>query len=1273
MEEPVKTPAQLKKEAKRLEKLAKFQAKQEKLADEKRAKPKTKQEKAVLKPVTIVEPTVDKDGKKDVSGAMPESYSPQYVEAFWYNWWEKSGFFTPEYCASRESPNGQREKFVMVIPPPNVTGNLHLGHALTNAIEDAITRWHRMRGDITVWVPGCDHAGIATQVVVEKKLWRERKVTRHDIGRDAFLKEVWKWKDEKGENIYHQLRALGSSCDWSRACFTMDPKRSRAVTEAFVRMHEGGLIYRKERLVNWCCTLQSAISDIEVDKVELTGRTALSVPGYTKPVVFGVLSSFAYPIAGKFMCIIEYYECESNEELVVATTRLETMLGDTGIAVHPEDPRYSHLIGKYAIHPFAVPERRLPIVADTFVDRSFGTGAVKLTPAHDHTDYEVGLRHNLPFLTCIDEYGLMTSVTGQFAGMKRFDARIAVQKALEERGLFRGEVDNPMVVPVCSRTKDIIEPLLKFQWYVRCAELAARSVEEVESGRLRIIPPGYANTWYAWLRDCHDWCISRQLWWGHRVPAYRISLKSKESGEFQEIDESDENAWVVGRNEGEALILAKKHLKVTDESEIRLEQDEDVLDTWFSSALFPFSVFGWPGSEDTAPDLPLYYPGNLLETGHDILFFWVARMVMVGLYLTNKLPFTQVYLHAMVRDAHGKKMSKSLGNALDPVDVIHGISLPDLQEKLKTGNLDPLELKRATAAQAKDFPDGIPECGTDALRFALVSYPTRGRSINLNILRVQGYRFFCNKLWNAIRYAMYHCLGEGYKPPTSSSSLIFEDASLSGTDRWILCRLAFAVEECNLGFSSYHFPQATTACYNFWLYEFCDVYLEYSKPLVKSVQNGDAKRTEAVRHIVYTCLDVGLRLLHPFMPFVTEELFQRLPRRSPAVDPPALCVTAYPSSEEVSKWKEVGASEAMGFQLAFSLVHRLRSLYSNYNLRVTGGDLPEAVLVAPKATLDALNDGNFLNDLVVTLGKCRVVDMALDKSQVDTSGCIMATVNTFDARVNEAGNESGEVEGELEEIGDAAEEQKTPVIPSQTFLAATCQLYLRLAGRIDVISEVKRTLQRVAQVEKSISALEDTRARPQYAAKVPQAKQILDAQKLETLQVELNALNDVIEALHSLLPSEALSETKSNSSGKKEDPLLQLMCLAYETTPDSISPELYDLQARLEATYVKDESPLDMRAKTKELISWSLLLLHSRQKDDQMQSAWRTFCEARLENGAFLAGEKLGPADLIVAFVAHRLGVKFGSPLAHRWLETVHNCSLPGNCRKVEDFLKALN
>uniref|UniRef100_A0A5K3EV64 Valine--tRNA ligase, mitochondrial n=1 Tax=Mesocestoides corti TaxID=53468 RepID=A0A5K3EV64_MESCO len=1256
MEETSKTPAQLKKEAKRLEKLAKFNAKQTKLAGQNNVKPKPKQEKTIVLPSKTELPTADENGKKDVSGKMPESYSPKYVEALWYQWWEKSGFFTPEYWASRDTLKEARKKFVIVIPPPNVTGTLHLGHALTNALEDAIVRWHRMRGEITVWVPGCDHAGIATQVVVEKKLWRDRKVTRHDIGRDAFVKEVWKWKEEKGENIYHQIRALGSSCDWTRASFTMDPNLSRAVTEAFVRMHSAGLIYRGVRLVNWCCTLQSAISDIEVDKIELSGRTALTVPGYEKPVIFGVLASFAYPIA----------DSESGEELVVATTRLETMLGDTGIAVHPDDQRYAHLIGRFAVHPFAVPERRLPIVGDTFVDRDFGTGAVKLTPAHDPTDYDVGLRHNLPFITCIDETGLMTKEAGPFAGLKRFEARLAVRKALEERGLFRGEVDNPMVVPTCSRTKDVIEPLLKPQWYVRCQELADRAVKEVSEGRLKITPAPYVNTWYAWLRDCRDWCISRQLWWGHRVPAYLVSLRSNSSEEFRQLESSDNTSWVIGRDESEALAIAEKRFNAK-RTDIRLTQDDDVLDTWFSSALFPLSVFGWP--DEHAPDFPLYYPGSLLETGHDILFFWVARMVMMGLFFTQKLPFTQVYLHPMVRDAHGKKMSKSLGNAIDPVDVIHGISLPDLQAKLLTGNLDPTELKRATAAQAKDFPNGIPECGTDALRFALCSYTTCGRSINLDILRVQGYRFFCNKLWNAVRYAIYHCLGESYVPPKSASSLI--TSHLSGTDRWILSRLAHAVENSNSGFTDYVFPRATTACFNFWLYEFCDVYLEYSKPLVKSLEVATG-RSATVRHVVYTCLDVGLRLLHPFMPFVTEELFQRLPRRDPAADPPSICVTPYPTLAEISDWKTVASdSTSAGFQLAFSLVHRLRSLYSTYNLRVSGGPqhFPEAALVASDETLACLRSGGFLEDIVMPLGKCRVVAMASSKSSVDTEGCIMATVSATDALVAQAppSTDDGVAADESDLTEDGAVETEEVPCNDTDQPVATCQLYLRLVGLIDSKAEVARVNQRILQIRKSIDSLLTVRSRPQYSQKVPLAKQNLDLQKLSALQLELSGLSEVAENLQSFVDTEASVD---------EHPLVALTRLCYhKARQDAPLPQdLFDLQAQLEAVvaHAPPHGEAIALAEIKQLVSWSLVTLVD--GDEVVARRWREFLERLLESGRpFLVGGTMTLADVVAVFVVHRLGLVFESHSAQKWLQNIMQHNLPARNQKVEDFLKTVH
>uniref|UniRef100_A0AAY4AF60 valine--tRNA ligase n=1 Tax=Denticeps clupeoides TaxID=299321 RepID=A0AAY4AF60_9TELE len=808
---------------------------------------KAKPEKKELGVITYSIPTPAGE-KKDVISPLPDSYSPQYVEAAWYPWWENQGFFKPD------EPN-PRGIFMMCIPPPNVTGSLHLGHALTNAIQDCLTRWHRMRGETTLWNPGCDHAGIATQVVVEKKLMRERGLSRHDLGREKFIEEVWKWKNEKGDRIYHQLKKLGSSLDWERACFTMDPKLSYAVQEAFIRMHEEGVIYRSKRLVNWSCTLNSAISDIETQVL-------------TPPATIVSLCKTLNPL-GK------------DEEVIVATTRIETMLGDTAVAVHPSDPRYQHLKGKTIIHPFC--DRKMPVVFDEFVDINFGTGAVKITPAHDHNDYEVGVRHNLAFINILDENGYLINVPPPFLGLKRFDARKAVLQALKDRGQFKEIKDNPMVVPVCSRSKDIVEPLLKPQWYVDCTEMGKQAADAVRDGRLKIIPDHHLKTWFNWMDNIRDWCISRQLWWGHRIPAYFITVDHS--------SDTDGHYWVSGRSEEEAREKAAKRFNVSSER-ISLRQDEDVLDTWFSSGIFPLSIFGWPNESE---DLNVFYPGTLLETGHDILFFWVARMVMMGLKLTGKLPFREVYLHAVVRDAHGRKMSKSLGNVIDPLDVITGISLEGLHNQLTDSNLDPLEIEKAKQGQKSDYPSGIPECGTDALRFALCAYTSQGRDINLDVNRILGYRHFCNKLWNAVKFAM-KALGENFAP--------LEKSQLSGaesvSDRWILSRLSAAVVLCASGFEAYDFPGITTAIYNFWLYELCDVYLECVKPVLsRSDGDSDAQsQADVCRQTLYTCLDVGLRLLSPIMPFVTEELFQRLPRRSTKDSPPSISVTSYPESSE---------------------------------------------------------------------------------------------------------------------------------------------------------------------------------------------------------------------------------------------------------------------------------------------------------------------------------------------------------------------------------------
>jgi len=995
---PVKTAKQLEKEAKKAEekaaKMEKFKAKQQaKVVEEKVEKKEKKEKPKKEEKIAAVYSSNTKIGeKKDTKCPLPDAYSPQYVESAWYSWWEKSGFFKPEYGRKNIKDIPEEGVFTMVIPPPNVTGKLHLGHALTNSVEDALTRYNRMCGKMTLWNPGCDHAGIATQVVVEKKLAREEGLNRHDLGREKFISRVWEWKEDYGSKIYNQLRFLGSSVDWDRAVFTMDPKMSKAVTEAFVRLHEDGTIYRSNRLVNWSCSLRSAISDIEVDKVELPGRTMLSVPGYKEKIEFGVIVSFAYKVEG------------SDEEIVVATTRLETMLGDTAVAVHPEDPRYKHLHGKHVVHPFT--DRRLPIIQDTFVERDFGTGAVKITPAHDPNDYECGKRNNLKFITIFTDEGEVSAGCGKFSGMKRFEARTAVQEELTKLGLYRETKDNPMVVPVCSRSKDIVEPIIKPQWYVQCDDMAKNAMEAVNSGELQIIPESHKKTWSYWMDGMRDWCISRQLWWGHRIPAYQVTVKGRAA---------EEETWVSGRTEAEARTKAAKLMKVK-ETEVVLSQDPDVLDTWFSSGLFPFSIFGWPDKTD---EMDVFYPGALLETGHDIIFFWVARMVFFGQKLLGKLPFKTVFLHAMVRDAHGRKMSKSLGNTIDPMDVIKGISLEDLHKSLVGSNLDPRELEKAKAGQKQDYPNGIPECGTDALRFALCAYTAQGRDINLDVLRVQGYRFFCNKLWNATKFALMY-LGPDFKPakglilsmmdnkkskpgkdtfkplpskddlrsesgqqmlnsvlqgslflggstPTKSDLDAFnaigespnyfkyqqlarwyhrmnslsageqkslptgrgiaqpEPAALADKDRWILSRLAHAVETCNAGFADYNFPQATTALYSFWLYDLCDVYLEYLKPIF---QGSDSAAILTARHVLYSCLDGGLRLISPFMPFISEELFQRLPRWDKA-EPPSIMVTRFPMLKEYPFRNAVIEEEV---KFVHKIAGVVRSTRADYNL-----------------------------------------------------------------------------------------------------------------------------------------------------------------------------------------------------------------------------------------------------------------------------------------------------------------------------------------------------
>lgn len=702
----------MEKERKKAEKAAKLEAKKTKLAEQAAAKPAKEKKAKEKKPEEVIPEYVEDTPPGEKKRIRPfddpqfKAYNPIAVESAWYSWWEKEGFFKPQF---KEDGSVRDEgKFVIVHPPPNVTGALHMGHALGDSLQDIMIRWSRMQGKTTLWLPGCDHAGISTQSVVENMLWRKEQKTRHDLGREKFVSTVWDWKGEYHKRINTALSSLGGSFDWSREVFTMDESLTAAVTETFVKLHEEGTIYRANRLVNWCTQLNTALSNLEVSNKELTGRTLLEVPGYEKKVEFGVIVHFKYPIEG------------SEETIEVATTRIETMLGDTGIAVNPKDDRYKHLIGKTAVHPF-VEGRKLPIIADDYVDVEFGTGAVKLTPAHDPNDFSLGQSHGLKFINILTDDGRMNENAGPYTGQKRFDVRYTIVDDLKAKGLFVDKKDNAMKVPQCEKSKDIIEPLMKPQWWVKMKDLAEPAIKVVKDGEIKIRPETAERSYFRWLGDINDWCISRQLWWGHRCPVYFAKVEGEDS------DINDEKLWFSGRTREEAEGKAKKALPG---KKFTLDQDEDVLDTWFSSGLWPFSTLGWPKNTN---DLDKLYPTSVLETGWDILFFWIARMIMLGLKMTGKVPFTEVYCHSLVRDSEGRKMSKSLGNVVDPLDVISGIKLETLHEKLHQGNLHPNEVVKATKYQKTAFPDGIPQCGADALRFTMASASTGGGDINLEV------------------------------------------------------------------------------------------------------------------------------------------------------------------------------------------------------------------------------------------------------------------------------------------------------------------------------------------------------------------------------------------------------------------------------------------------------------------------------------------------------------------------------------------------------------
>jgi valyl-tRNA synthetase len=748
---------------------------------------------------------------------MDKSYQPKEIEERIYARWEDAGYF---------APRGDGEPYCIMIPPPNVTGTLHMGHAFQDTIMDALTRYKRMQGCKALWQPGMDHAGIATQMVVERLLNSEG-TSRRELGREKFVERVWQWKEQSGGQIANQLRRLGGSVDWSRDRFTMDEGLSRAVTEVFVSLYDEGLIYRGKRLVNWDPVLHTALSDLEVLSADEEGQ----------------LWHFRYPLAS------------GEGHLVVATTRPETMLGDSAVAVHPDDDRYRDLVGQEIILPIV--GRRIPIIADDYVDPEFGTGCVKITPAHDFNDYDIGKRHELPMYNVLtDDAAMNDEVPGDYRGMDRFEARKAIVAEFESLGLLEKIEPYTVKIPRGDRSHAVVEPYLTDQWYVSIKPLAEPAIAAVENGDIRFVPENWSKTYFEWMYNIQDWCISRQLWWGHRIPAWY----------------DDDGNIYVGHSED---AVREKHALGTD---VALRQDEDVLDTWFSSALWPFSTLGWPDKNEALND---FYPGSVLVTGFDIIFFWVARMIMMGIKFMGDVPFREVYIHGLIRDQDGQKMSKSKGNVLDPLDLIDGVELDTLLRKRTTGLMQEHLKPQIEKATRRQFPDGIEQYGADALRFTFASLATTGRDIRFDLGRIEGYKNFCNKLWNAARYVLMNTgdLDEG-------------EVELSSADRWIRARFDETVASVHKHFDSYRLDLVAQAIYEFTWHEFCDWYLELSKPVLQS-ESSSTEAQRGTRRTLVEILEGLLRLLHPIMPFVTEEVWQQVAPRA-GIEAPTLMLQPYP-------------------------------------------------------------------------------------------------------------------------------------------------------------------------------------------------------------------------------------------------------------------------------------------------------------------------------------------------------------------------------------------
>jgi valyl-tRNA synthetase len=917
---------------------------------------------------------------------MDKSYEPHSIEQRWYQAWEQNGWFAPQSDSGANS-----DAYCIMIPPPNVTGSLHMGHAFQDTIMDALIRYNRMSGKNTLWQPGTDHAGIATQMVVERRLLAQGK-TRHDLGREDFLDEVWKWKAESGGTITRQLRRMGASPDWSKERFTMDEGLNDAVKEVFVRLYSEGLIYRGKRLVNWDPVLHTAVSDLEVISEEENGY----------------MWHFRYPLT------------DGSGHLVVATTRPETMLGDSAVAVNPEDERYKHLVGKTLTLPLV--GREIPIIADDYVDAAFGTGCVKITPAHDFNDYAVGQRHDLPQINVFTKDAKINdNAPEQYRGLDRYEARDQIVRDLKELDLVEKIEDHKLMVPRGDRSHSVIEPLLTDQWYVKVAPLAAEAIKVVEDGRIRFVPDNWKNTYFDWMHKIEDWCISRQIWWGHRIPAW--------------YDEQG-NVY-VGRSEA---AVREQHKLGFD---VALRQDEDVLDTWFSSALWPFSTLGWP--QQTAA-LKTFYPTSVLVTGFDIIFFWVARMIMMGLKFMGDVPFREVYIHGLVRDAHGQKMSKSKGNVLDPIDLIDGIELEPLVQKRTTGLMQPEMAKKIEKQTRAEFPDGIKPYGTDALRFTFAALASTGRDINFDTGRIEGYRNFCNKLWNAARYVLMNT-------EEKDCGQTGGNVELSLADRWILSRLQRTVATVNEAIHGYRFDLAAQAIYDFTWNEYCDWYLELSKPVLTS-GDASAEQERGTRQTLVRVLEALLRLAHPIMPYITEEIWQRVAPLA-GVNGPTVMRQPYPKAADFTL--DAGAEAEMQWVMDF--IVGVRKIRSGMN-------------IAPSKALPVLLQNG----------------SAEDQSRLERNGLFLQRLARTESIT-------------WLNAGDAAPE-------SATSLVGEMQLLVPMAGLIDKEAELARLAREMGKLEKDIERMQGKLSNEAFTAKAPAELVEKERARLAEVQTALAQLTE---------------------------------------------------------------------------------------------------------------------------------------------------------------------